>query len=158
MTTSAERNANKPFNPLLGETFELINDNYEFLSEQVSHHPPVSANYARGKKSNYIYWNNQKTNTKFNGKGMDLTHQYRTYVDLPDFKERYEIQNPQMSIHNLIVGTMYIDIGGTLKVKILEQPNLACQVRFHKKGWISREEYKCEGEVYETNTSKGAKR
>ena len=53
---------------------------------------------------------------------------------------------------------MYIDIGGTLKVKILEQPNLACQVRFHKKGWISREEYKCEGEVYETNTSKGAKR
>ena len=58
MTTGAERNANKPFNPLLGETFELISDSFEFLSEQVSHHPPIAANYCKGKKSNYIYWNN----------------------------------------------------------------------------------------------------
>lgn len=157
MTTSAERSCSKPFNPLLGETFELTTDEFEFLSEQVSHHPPVCANYARGRKSNYIYWNNTKTNTKFNGKGMDLYHQYRTYVDLPDYKERYEIQTPSMSLHNLIVGTMYLDIGGTLKSKILDQPNLACQIRFQKKGWISREEYKCEGEVYETQPEKGKK-
>lgn len=58
MTQSCERDANKPFNPLLGETYELATDEYEFLSEQVSHHPPVTANYCRGKKSNYVYWNN----------------------------------------------------------------------------------------------------
>jgi hypothetical protein len=35
----------KPFNPLLGETFEYIDPKRKFmyLSEQVSHHPPVSA-------------------------------------------------------------------------------------------------------------------
>lgn len=58
MTSSCERNPNKPFNPILGETYELVTDDYEFLAEQVSHHPPVSANYCKGKKSNYIYWNN----------------------------------------------------------------------------------------------------
>ena len=30
----------KPFNPLLGETFELEIDGLRVISEQVSHHPP----------------------------------------------------------------------------------------------------------------------
>jgi hypothetical protein len=32
----------KPFNPLLGETFEYVNEKkFKFVAEQVSHHPPV---------------------------------------------------------------------------------------------------------------------
>ena len=38
-----ERNSTKPFNPLLGETFEFVTKNWRFLAEQVSHHPPVTA-------------------------------------------------------------------------------------------------------------------
>ena len=33
----------KPFNPLLGETYELKNLNLQYISEQVCHHPPISA-------------------------------------------------------------------------------------------------------------------
>jgi len=44
-----ERNMAKPFNGLLGETFELITPTYRYLAEQVSHHPPISAVYAKGK-------------------------------------------------------------------------------------------------------------
>lgn len=38
----------KPFNPMLGETFEYVRFDKEFryVSEQVSHHPPISACYA----------------------------------------------------------------------------------------------------------------
>jgi hypothetical protein len=32
----------KPFNPMLGETFELVTPKYRFFSEQVSHHPPIN--------------------------------------------------------------------------------------------------------------------
>jgi len=32
----------KPFNPLLGETFEMVTDDCRVISEQVSHHPPIS--------------------------------------------------------------------------------------------------------------------
>ena len=35
----------KPFNPILGETYELVNERFRFISEQVSHHPPISAIY-----------------------------------------------------------------------------------------------------------------
>ena len=70
--TTCERTATKPFNPLLGETYEMVTDEFEFLSEQVSHHPPITANYCKGKSSNYTLWNNQKTNTKFTGKCLDF--------------------------------------------------------------------------------------
>ena len=45
----AEKGSQKPVNPLLDETFELITENYSFLAEQVSHHPSVAATYCRGK-------------------------------------------------------------------------------------------------------------
>lgn len=39
----------KPFNPLLGETFEFIDEerDFQYISEQVSHHPPISAIHCR---------------------------------------------------------------------------------------------------------------
>jgi hypothetical protein len=33
----------KPFNPMLGETFEYVTDNLKYFSETVSHHPPIFA-------------------------------------------------------------------------------------------------------------------
>lgn len=31
--SSLEKGGNKPFNPLLGETFEFVTDRYQFLAE-----------------------------------------------------------------------------------------------------------------------------
>ncbi len=36
----------KPFNPMLGETFEYLEGDLKMIIEQVSHHPPISAFYA----------------------------------------------------------------------------------------------------------------
>lgn len=33
----------KPFNPLLGETFELVTPDFRLIGEAVSHHPPIVA-------------------------------------------------------------------------------------------------------------------
>jgi hypothetical protein len=38
----------KPFNPLLGETYEVVTPRYRAVSEQVSHHPPVEAMQCQG--------------------------------------------------------------------------------------------------------------
>jgi oxysterol-binding protein 1 len=45
----------KPFNPLLGETYEYARPDkgYRFFIEQVSHHPPIGAAYAESKKWDY---------------------------------------------------------------------------------------------------------
>ena len=46
----------------------------------------------------------------------------------------------------MIIGTPYIDIGGTAKVRILDT-DLNCQLKFTKRGWLSKDEFKVEGEV-----------
>ena len=41
----------KPFNPLLGETYEFKVNHpsaFHYIAEQVSHHPPISAFFVRG--------------------------------------------------------------------------------------------------------------
>lgn len=45
----------KPFNPLLGETYEYVRPDkgYRFFIEQVSHHPPVGAAWAESAKWDY---------------------------------------------------------------------------------------------------------
>ena len=69
--TCLERNSTKPFNPLLGETFELVTDKYKFLAEQVSHHPPITAIDCQG-KSGYHVWSCNRGKTKFNAKGLSF--------------------------------------------------------------------------------------
>ena len=46
----------KPFNPLLGETYEYVRPDkgYRFFIEQVSHHPPVGAAFAESAKWDYF--------------------------------------------------------------------------------------------------------
>jgi len=33
----------KLFNPIIGETYENVTKEYRMITEQVSHHPPISA-------------------------------------------------------------------------------------------------------------------
>lgn len=74
--TSIEKNSTKPFNPLLGETYELVTDKFRFLAEQVSHHPPVTALECQG-NSGYKVWSCNRANTKFTGKSLSFTPFYK---------------------------------------------------------------------------------
>ena len=65
-----------------------------------------------------------------------MVQQYRTYIELPKFNEKYEIIAPQLTIHNLIVGTTYIDIGGTMKVNLIGNDELECKIQFFQRGWF----------------------
>ena len=56
----------KPFNPLLGETYELVTENFKILTEQVSHHPPVTAFHCEG--PTYKMVSSTCTTMKFNGR------------------------------------------------------------------------------------------
>jgi hypothetical protein len=39
----------KPFNPILGETYQGIVDGCPIYGEQISHHPPISSLYMVGR-------------------------------------------------------------------------------------------------------------
>ncbi|TXG58622.1 hypothetical protein EZV62_016451 [Acer yangbiense] len=61
----------KPFNPILGETYEMVNHNgVTFICEQVSHHPPMSA--AHAENEHFSYDMTSKLKTKFLGNSIDI--------------------------------------------------------------------------------------
>lgn len=71
LLTLLERNTTKPFNPLLGETYELVTKGFRFLAEQVAHHPPTTAFHCEG-YSGYKVWSCNRAKTKFTGKNLQF--------------------------------------------------------------------------------------
>lgn len=71
-STTAARTG-KPFNPLLGETFECDRTDdlgWRAISEQVSHHPPMVAQHCEGKK--WRCWQEFTMASKFRGKYLQV--------------------------------------------------------------------------------------
>ena len=61
----------KPFNPLLGETFEYEAEDFRLLAEQVSHHPPITAYHVENE--DYICWGHIEFKSKLSGISLDIT-------------------------------------------------------------------------------------
>jgi hypothetical protein len=70
---------------------------------------------------------------------LKITNVYRVYVHLDKFNETYELNLPILSLHNLVIGSMYVDIGETMTVVNLSKPNEKCEVKFERRGWFSSE-------------------
>ena len=68
----------KPFNPLLGETFEYEIDGIRMLVEQVSHHPPISAFHVESE--DFISWGHIKLKSKLQTTGLDVTTQGSLFI------------------------------------------------------------------------------
>ena len=62
----------KPFNPMLGETFEYVRPDrgYRYISEQVSHHPPISACFCESPGWEYMGCVDAKS--KFLGRTFEI--------------------------------------------------------------------------------------
>ncbi len=144
--TSVEKSNTKPFNPLLGETFELVTPEFKFISEQVSHHPPVTAFFCEGKE--YSVWSNNRPKTKFTGKNVTFTQMYNFYVEFPQYGEKYEIRQPVISAHNLIIGSPYVDLGGKSVIRNCTKEGEKCVLEYHRRGWTSTGAFKVDGEVF----------
>ena len=68
----------KPFNPLLGETFEYETEDIRLLAEQVSHHPPVTAFHVE--HDDYVCWGHIKFKSKLSGISLDITTDGKTII------------------------------------------------------------------------------
>ncbi|MCO5614179.1 hypothetical protein L7F22_068460 [Adiantum nelumboides] len=64
----------KPFNPLLGETYEWqsLDGHLRFIAEQVSHHPPVLAFHSENVSSDYSIYGEVEIKNRFWGKSVEV--------------------------------------------------------------------------------------
>ncbi|KAH8272849.1 hypothetical protein KR018_004387, partial [Drosophila ironensis] len=104
----------KPFNPLLGETYELQRDGYRIVCEQVSHHPPVSALYAESK--NFKFHGSICPKIKFWGKSVEVNPKGTVTIEFPKWNETYTWTNVNCCVHNIIVGRLWIEQYGKMEI------------------------------------------
>jgi len=134
----------KPFNPILGETFEFVNKKVRFFSEQVSHHPPISAGHAES--DDYIFWLHTDMKTSFWGKSLEFKPQGSMHSYLKKWKEHYVSNRPNTSANNIIIGSLYIDNHGrclTTNKQTLE----SCELNLKKRGWSKKTQGEINGVV-----------
>uniref|UniRef100_A0A8C7R1L0 Oxysterol-binding protein n=1 Tax=Oncorhynchus mykiss TaxID=8022 RepID=A0A8C7R1L0_ONCMY len=145
----------KPFNPLLGETYELVREDLGFrlISEQVSHHPPVSAFHAEGLKKDFVFHGSIYPKLKFWGKSVEAEPKGIITLELPKYNEAYTWTNPTCCVHNIIVGQLWIEQYGNVEV-INHKTGERCCLNFKPCGLFGKELHKVEGYILDKSKKK----
>uniref|UniRef100_A0A3B3Z295 Oxysterol-binding protein n=1 Tax=Poecilia mexicana TaxID=48701 RepID=A0A3B3Z295_9TELE len=131
-STAMFRNRYKPFNPVLGETFECIRDDrgFRFVSEQVCHHPPISACHAESE--NFTFWQDQRWKNKFWGKSLEILPTGMVNVTLPRYGDHYEWNKVVTCIHNVLSQQRYLEHYGEVTIQNLTNNTCTCKITFVK--------------------------
>uniref|UniRef100_A0ABM5GP18 Oxysterol-binding protein n=1 Tax=Pogona vitticeps TaxID=103695 RepID=A0ABM5GP18_9SAUR len=149
--SSYYRAGSKPFNPVLGETYECVREDkgFQFFSEQVSHHPPISACHAES--DNFVFWQDIRWKNKFWGKSMEIVPVGTTHVILPVFRDHYEWNKVTSCIHNILSGQRWIEHYGEIIVKNLNDNSCYCKLTFVKTKYWNHNVNEIEGSVLDKN-------
>lgn len=136
----------KPFNPLLGETYEYQNDDFRIVCEQVSHHPPVSSFHADS--PHFKFYGAIHPKLKFWGKSVEIQPKGVVTVELPKWNEAYTWSNVNCCVHNIIVGKMWIEQYGTMEI-VNKSNGIKAVLQFKPAGWASKDLHRVEGTIYD---------
>jgi hypothetical protein len=139
----------KPFNPLLGETYEYVRPDkgFRFFIEQVSHHPPIGAAYAESPK--WDYYGESAVQSKFYGKSFDINPLGTWFLRLRPStggSELYTWKKVTSSVIGIITGNPTVDNYGTMEVKNWSTGEV-CILEFKPRGWSKGSAYIVNGRV-----------
>ncbi|KAM8836224.1 oxysterol-binding protein-related protein 7 isoform 2-T2 [Spinachia spinachia] len=131
-STATFRNRYKPFNPVLGETYECIREDrgFRLISEQVCHHPPISACHADSE--NFSFWQDQRWKNKFWGKSLEILPTGMVNVTLPRYGDHYEWNKVVTCIHNVLSQQRYLEHYGEVTIRNLKSNVCTCKITFVK--------------------------
>ncbi|MCL7038204.1 hypothetical protein MKW94_006798 [Papaver nudicaule] len=136
----------KAFNPVIGETFEMVNhDGVTYIGEQVSHHPPIDAAHAENEHFTFDITSNLKT--KLLGNSLDIYSSTRTRITLKRDGVVLDTDPPNMRANNLIFGRLWVSLSGELKVTNLSTGDYVV-FKFQPSGWFGGSRYQVDGYVY----------
>ncbi|KAL0316335.1 UNVERIFIED_CONTAM: Oxysterol-binding protein-related protein 3A [Sesamum radiatum] len=136
----------KPFNPILGETYEMVNHGgITFIAEQVSHHPPMSA--AHAENEHFVYDITSKLKTKFLGNSIDIYPVGRTRLTLKRAGVVLDLVPPPSKANNIIFGRTWVDSPGDMILTNLTTGDKVV-LYFQPCGWFGAGRYEVDGYVY----------
>ncbi|XP_037673055.1 oxysterol-binding protein 2 isoform X2 [Choloepus didactylus] len=130
----------KPFNPMLGETFELDRLDemgLRSLCEQVSHHPPSAAHHVFSKHG-WSLWQEITISSKFRGKYLSIMPLGAIHLEFQTSGNHYVWRKSTSTVHNIIVGKLWIDQTGDIEI-VNHKTKDRCQLKFLPYSYFSKE-------------------
>ncbi|KAJ1510675.1 hypothetical protein HMI54_009849 [Coelomomyces lativittatus] len=138
--SSVTRCTRKPFNPLQNETYECVrvDRNFKYISEKVSHNPPIMACHAIS--PNWIFFQDSRVKTKFWGKSMELIPSGKVNVVFPNENEHFSWTKVTTCMRNIIGGTRSLDHYGKMIITNTNN-NYRAEIVFKENsgGWLGGE-------------------
>ncbi|KAM3730993.1 hypothetical protein ACB098_12G128700 [Castanea mollissima] len=146
--SSTEGRMCKPFNPLLGETYEADypDKGLRFFSEKVSHHPMIVACHCEGR--GWKFWADSNLKSKFWGRSIQLDPIGVLTLEFDD-GEVFQWSKVTTSIYNLILGKLYCDHYGTMRIQ--GNRDYSCKLKFKEQSIIDRNPHQVHGIVQDRN-------
>ncbi|RWS13090.1 oxysterol-binding protein-related protein 3-like protein [Dinothrombium tinctorium] len=150
--SSCYRAGHKPFNPLLGETYECVREDkgFRFISEQVSHHPPVSACHAESE--NYVFWQGTKTVARaatyigqiVNNCSMEVIPCGTVHLLLKRTQSHYRWNKVTTCVHNIFKGQRWVDQYGEMTIT---DDDFRCKLTFMKASYWNNKRHEICGVI-----------
>lgn len=138
-STTATR-TNKPFNPLLGETFEFDRSDdlgWRSISEQVGHHPPGFAFHAESVKD-WAFYQEFTMSSKFRGQYLQVVPLGTSHLEFKKSGHHYTWRKVSTFVRNIIVGKLWIDNVGEMDI-INHKTKDVCHLKYFPYSYFSRE-------------------
>ncbi|OQV25318.1 Oxysterol-binding protein 1 [Hypsibius exemplaris] len=136
--TTAVR-TNKPFNPMLGETYECDRREdfgWRAVAEQVSHHPPMVAQHVDSK--DWVCWQEFTASTKFRGKYLQVIPLGICHLVFRKSENHYTWRKVTTTVNNIIVGKLWIDQSGDMEIKNHRTGDI-CMLKYSSYSYFSRD-------------------
>jgi hypothetical protein len=162
-TATLLRAGRKPFNPLLGETYELVREDMQlrFISEKVQHNPPIMCYAAESLHGDLFFVQHEfQVKSKFWGKSMEVVPVGSpVYIGFPQLGELYSFNKVTTVMRNVIAGTKYLEHVGDVKITCtqLKSPGQPCSTQpnsvllhFKESGYFSSSKNEVSGAVLDS--------
>jgi oxysterol-binding protein-related protein 3/6/7 len=154
---SRERAVRKPFNPMLGETYELVRGtaevpgNFRFLAEKISHRPVKVA--CQADSPNWSFAHSPLPSQQFWGKSAEIITDGRVRVVLrlqDGSDECYSWNVATVFLRNVVMGEKYVEPVGTMSV-VNEFSGSKATIEFKSKGMFGGRSEDVVVESYDSN-------
>ncbi|KAG8179305.1 hypothetical protein JTE90_024151 [Oedothorax gibbosus] len=136
----------KPYNPILGEVFRCYWQHADsanrtfYVSEQVSHHPPVSAFYVSNRHDGFSIRGSILAKSKFYGNSISAIMDGTANLTLLTRGESYTITMPYAHCKGILMGTLTLELGGKVDIKC-EKTGYHTELEFKLKPFLGGSEY-----------------
>ena len=129
----------KPFNSIIGETYEYYDNenNFRYYSEQVSHHPQITAFI--GETLDFALYGDTKNSTSFKIlKGaMELSFKNKVHLHIKSTNDHFIYNRPNIMIKGFLKPPLHNDYNGTVNIENELFPDNKCEIKFIEESWTN---------------------